>query len=318
MAVQSTPPVPMHPPHDSMFSFVSMHSNVPFSPGIGHLVYSESPQGASRRTRLRAWPEAATVFAVTAGRDPVKSVTEVIMVGRNTYGRYRLAPGCKTRHRCDSSQSRPRQIGSPGQSLDLMGTRCTMLNPCYLSRFLSSSCSNSSRRKSIPQPCQNNLSKGRQCTYVIECSLRTLRARIAITSVGVRPRLALRWCFGHRRRALGPRGALRALVCRARRVRALPTGELVGGADWGICAVAWCNGLATSDVFGVLFCDRTRSVNQGVGKEYTGGTHCARTFRMDIAYIASRRVQSMRLLRMKRGSGHLGTSTLTCMSCSGW
>jgi hypothetical protein len=69
MAVQSTPPAPTHPPHDSTFRFVSTHSNVPFSPGIGHLVCLSSSQGVSRRTR-RAPPEAAMVFAVTAGRDP--------------------------------------------------------------------------------------------------------------------------------------------------------------------------------------------------------------------------------------------------------
>jgi len=47
MSVQSTPPAPTHPPHDSTFSFVSMHSNVAFSPGIGHSVCLGSSQGAS-------------------------------------------------------------------------------------------------------------------------------------------------------------------------------------------------------------------------------------------------------------------------------
>ena len=44
-----------------------MHSNVAFSPGIGHLVCLGLSQGASRRTR-RDRPEAAIVFAVAAGR----------------------------------------------------------------------------------------------------------------------------------------------------------------------------------------------------------------------------------------------------------
>lgn len=66
--VQSTPPAPTHPPHDSMFCLVSMHSNVALNPGIGHLVNLGSSQGVSRRTR-RDRPEAAIVFAVTAAKD---------------------------------------------------------------------------------------------------------------------------------------------------------------------------------------------------------------------------------------------------------
>src|SRR5260221_12312475 len=65
MVVQSTPPAPAHPPHDSTFRFVSTHSNVLFSPGIGHLVYVGSSHGASRRTRCGAF-EAAIVPAVAA------------------------------------------------------------------------------------------------------------------------------------------------------------------------------------------------------------------------------------------------------------
>lgn len=79
MAVQSAPPAPMHPPHDSMFCFVSTHSNVPFNPGMGHLVYFGSSQDTSRRTR-RGCPEAATVFAVTAGRVQARSVTRLMCV----------------------------------------------------------------------------------------------------------------------------------------------------------------------------------------------------------------------------------------------
>jgi hypothetical protein len=131
MAVQSTPPAPTHPPHDSMFCFVSTHSNVAFSPGIGHLVYLGSSQDASRRTR-RDRPEAAIVFAVTAGRGQAGSVTEARTgrVGGNTYGRYHLTTGCRTRRRCGCSQSRQRQIGNLGQSLDRMGTSRTTSHPC--------------------------------------------------------------------------------------------------------------------------------------------------------------------------------------------
>ena len=68
MLVQSTPPAPTHPPHDSTFCLVSMHSNVALNPGIGHLVNLGSSQGTSRRTR-RDRPEAAIVFAVAAGRN---------------------------------------------------------------------------------------------------------------------------------------------------------------------------------------------------------------------------------------------------------
>src|SRR5258706_9957085 len=68
MPVQSTPPAPTHPPHDSTFCLVSTHSDVAFNPGIGHLVYLGSSQGTSRRTR-RDRPEAAIVFAVTAGKE---------------------------------------------------------------------------------------------------------------------------------------------------------------------------------------------------------------------------------------------------------
>ena len=151
MTVQSTPPAPTHPPHDSTFSFVSMHSNVAFSPGIGHLVCLGSSQGASRRTR-RDRPEAAIVFAVAAGRNPgrVSHRSSYWQSGKNTYGRYRLKTGCRTRRRCGCSQSRKRQIGSPGRSLDRMGMMSMTSHPCCPSRILNSKSSSPSRRKSIP------------------------------------------------------------------------------------------------------------------------------------------------------------------------
>jgi hypothetical protein len=147
MTVQSTPPAPTHPPHDSTFFFVSTHSTVAFSPGIGHLVCLGSSQGASRRTR-RGCPEAAIVFAVTAGKNP-SNVSHTGSSGwgeGNTHGRYRLTTGCRTRHRCGCSQSRQRQIGSLGQSLGQMGTSCTTSHPCCPRRFPSSRSSSPSRR----------------------------------------------------------------------------------------------------------------------------------------------------------------------------
>ena len=39
MLIQSTQPAPMHLPYTSTFCFVSMHSNVAFSPEVGHLGY---------------------------------------------------------------------------------------------------------------------------------------------------------------------------------------------------------------------------------------------------------------------------------------
>ena len=87
MLVQSTPPAPTHPPHDSTFSFVSTHSNVAFNPGIGHLVYLGLSQGTSRRTR-RDRPEAATVFAVAAGRKPRQSQSQkLVRAERGKYAR---------------------------------------------------------------------------------------------------------------------------------------------------------------------------------------------------------------------------------------
>ena len=65
MAVQSTPPAFVHPPQLSIFDRVSMHSNECSRPGIGHLVWLESLQESSRRSR-RAPPEAAIVLAVAA------------------------------------------------------------------------------------------------------------------------------------------------------------------------------------------------------------------------------------------------------------
>jgi len=175
MPVQSTPPAPAHPPHDSTFSFVSIHSNVAFSPGIGHLVCLGSSQGASRRTR-RDRPEAAIVFAVTARRNPsrVSHRGSDGQGGWNTYGRYRLMTGCRTRRRCGCSQSRQRQIGSLGQSPDRMGMRRMMSHPCYPSRTPSSRSSNPSRRKSIRRLRQNKWQqkrKGRQRTHVVKCPL---------------------------------------------------------------------------------------------------------------------------------------------------
>ena len=151
MTVQSTPPAPTHPPHDSTFCFVSMHSNVAFSPGIGHLVCLGSSQGASRRTR-RDRPEAAIVFAVAAGSNPGGFSHRGLywQSGENTYGRYRLKTGCRTRRRCGCSQSRKRQIGSLGRSPDRMGMMSMTSHPCYPSRILSSKSSSLSRRKSIP------------------------------------------------------------------------------------------------------------------------------------------------------------------------
>jgi hypothetical protein len=145
--VQSTPPAPTHPPHDSTFSFVSMHSNVDSSPGIGHLVCLGSSQGASRRTR-RVRPEAAIVFAVTAGRNQarVSHRTSYEQSGGNTYGRYRLTTGRRTRRHCGYSQSRQRQIGSLVQSLDRMGMSHMMSRPCCPSRIPSSRSSSLSRR----------------------------------------------------------------------------------------------------------------------------------------------------------------------------
>ena len=151
IAVQSTPPAPTHPPHDSMFSFVSTHSNVAFSPGIGHLVYLGSSQGTSRRTR-RDRPEAAIVFAVTARRDPghVSHRESYGWRGRNTHGMHHWVPGCRTRRRCGCSQSSYRQIGTRGQSLGRTGMRRMMSHLCCPRRFPSSSCSNQSHRRSIP------------------------------------------------------------------------------------------------------------------------------------------------------------------------
>ena len=79
-----------------------IHSNVAFNPGIGHLVYLGSSQGASRRTR-QDHPEAATVFAVTARRNPsrVSHRSSYGQSERNTYSRQLLAeqadrePGAK-------------------------------------------------------------------------------------------------------------------------------------------------------------------------------------------------------------------------------
>ena len=59
------------------------------------------------------------------------------------------------------------------------------------------------------------------------------------------------------------------------------------------------------------------SSRNGKGSHQWGGTHCSRTFHLGIAYIASRRGQSTRPLRMQRGSGRLGMSTLPCRSCNG-
>ena len=163
MAVQSTPPVPTHPPHDSMFSCVSMHSNVLFSPGIGHLVYSGSSQGTSRRTR-RDRPEAATVFAVTARRNPgnVSHRRSYGQRGRTTHGSYRLRTGCRTRRRCGCSPNSWRQIGSLGQTLDRMGMRRTMLHSCCPSRYLSSKSSNPSRHRSFPTTASEPPKKGKK------------------------------------------------------------------------------------------------------------------------------------------------------------
>lgn len=52
-----------------------MHSNESSRPGIGHLVWLESLQATSRRTR-RAPPEAATVLAVAAKNRHVSHVRE--------------------------------------------------------------------------------------------------------------------------------------------------------------------------------------------------------------------------------------------------
>ena len=173
MPVPSTPPAPTHPPHDSTFSFISIHSNVALSPGIGHLVCLGSSQGALRRT-WRDRPEAAIVFAVTAGRNPsrVSHRRSYRQGGWDTYGRYRLTTGCRTRRRCGCSQSRQRQIGSLAQSPDRMGMRRMMSHLCCPSKTPSSRSSNPSLRKSIQRLRQNKWqqeSKGRQCTHVVKC-----------------------------------------------------------------------------------------------------------------------------------------------------
>jgi len=148
--VQSTPPAPTHPPHNLTFSFVLIYSNVALSPGIGHLVCLGSLQGASQRT-WRDRPEAAIVFAVTAGRNPSR-VSHRCLYGQgrwDMYGGYCLTTGCRTRRRCGCSQSRQRQIGSLAQSPDWMGMRRMMSHPCCLSKTPSSRSSNPSLCKSI-------------------------------------------------------------------------------------------------------------------------------------------------------------------------